>query len=119
MLNLETSAPWSRSSPRRKVFVPSQMLYRGEILRVHLLNISRGGALISIPSPLPVGHTVAVGQGMTAKVATVVRVSNNRAAVEFRIPFSDIQMEEFIAMHEHAPDDHTRRASRNTVRSFA
>jgi hypothetical protein len=86
-----------RASPRLKVFFPSQMLCAGSVVRVHLLNVSRTGALIYSSRSLEKGQSVSIGRGATAKLATVAWVSGSRAGVEFRLPFCEAELDAFIA----------------------
>ncbi|WP_260598550.1 PilZ domain-containing protein [Sphingomonas endolithica] len=86
-----------RASPRLKVFFPSQLDGAGGIIRIHLLNISRTGALIYSSQPLEKGQKVSVGSGERAKLAIVAWVSGARAGVEFRLPFHEAELDAFIA----------------------
>jgi hypothetical protein len=86
-----------RASPRLKVFYPAQMECAGSVIRIHLLNVSRTGALIYSSQPLEKGQKVSIGAGARAKMAIVAWISGARAGVEFWLPFQEAELDAFIA----------------------
>ena len=75
-----------RTAPRIKIFQPAEMERGGAPVRVHLLNISTGGALVHAPAVPVVGEEVRLTCGVPLGVARVQWTSATRFGVRFADP---------------------------------
>jgi len=84
----------ARIKPRIKLFEPSEMLVGAEVARVHLLDLSTGGAqLHRRAAPPPVGAMVQLACGGTRfRLARVTWARGNRFGVAFTMPLSERQV---------------------------
>lgn len=87
----------ARRSPRLKLFLPGEMIVRGAGSRVHLLNLSTGGALIhaaAVPEP---GSSVILHFAEHARAARVAWTDGSRAGLSFTTPLSESGVREAVA----------------------
>ncbi|MDP5280168.1 PilZ domain-containing protein [Sphingomonas sp. DG1-23] len=82
-----------RTAPRIKVFQAGEMRCgSGEPRRVHMLNISRGGALLYAESVPMVGEQVRLACGIRLGTARVQWSAGQRFGVAFTRPISPAQI---------------------------
>lgn len=86
-----------RRSPRLKLFLPSEMVVKGTPTRVHLLNLSTGGALVHAAAPVAPGSSVIIHFAHHARAARVAWAAGNRAGLAFTTPLSDAGVLEVVA----------------------
>ncbi|SOB78701.1 PilZ domain-containing protein [Sphingomonas guangdongensis] len=86
-----------RRSPRLKLFLPGEMIVRGASSRVHLLNLSTGGALVHAPTPVSPGSSVIIHFAREARAARVAWVDGQRAGLCFTTPLSDEGVRQVVA----------------------
>jgi hypothetical protein len=72
-------------------------------MRVHLLDISAGGALVHVASPPETGSRVALDCAGIARQATVRWVGGSRFGVAFDRPLSEAEVEAVIATQSSSP----------------
>jgi hypothetical protein len=100
-----------RSTPRYKLFQPSEMSTEGATRRVHLLNLSAGGALIYASEPPPPGTTLRLYCAARFVAARVAWRDERRFGVAFITPLADTVVSEVIAAHDALVTDASRLAS--------
>jgi hypothetical protein len=92
-----------RQAPRIKIFQPAEMAHgggEGEPARVHLLNISTGGALVyGVPTP-QVGESVRLACGVSLGEARVAWRSGKRFGVAFAEPIGEARVAEILRIQE-------------------
>ena len=82
----------ARAYPRLKVFRPAEVRTSDGAVRVHLLDVSCGGAWIHAAVPLPVGTTLVLtclGRRRTAEVAWV---KESRCGIRFNSPLTSEEL---------------------------
>jgi hypothetical protein len=82
----------TRATPRLKVFEPAEMRVGLTTERVHLLDLSFGGALVHSVAPPAVGATVRIACAGTTRLARVVRRDGDRFGVQFMLPLTKDQL---------------------------
>ncbi|TPG07499.1 PilZ domain-containing protein [Sphingomonas oligophenolica] len=87
-----------RSTPRYKLFQPTEMSAAGETRRVHLLNLSTSGALIYAADPPPLGSSIRVRCGVHWLSARVAWRNQRRLGVAFAQAMSDADVGLIIAV---------------------
>jgi hypothetical protein len=86
-----------RAAPRIKIFQPAEMACAsGAPLRVHLLNISAGGALVYAPKVPAVGEHVQLHCGVALGSARVQWAGGNRFGVKFADPIGPGELEAIL-----------------------
>ncbi|MBY8826269.1 PilZ domain-containing protein [Sphingomonas colocasiae] len=96
-------APSRRATPRLKVFQPAHMVLGGISVRIHLLDISIGGALVHVADPPEQGAGVALDCAGIVRSATVRWVVGSRFGIAFDEPLSDAELEAVIATQSSGP----------------
>lgn len=94
------SAHHVRATPRFKLFQPTEMIASGAIRRVHILDLSAGGALVHAPDPPAPKTPLQLRCGNETRSARVAWVDQHRFGITFTIPLSDERVEELIAEQE-------------------
>jgi len=90
-----------RSAPRIKIFQPAEIVCgAGAPQRVHLLNISTGGALVYGDIAPEVGAQVQLSCGTALGSARVQWSSGRRFGVAFAEPIGAKQIDELVRKHE-------------------
>ena len=89
-----------RAAPRFKLFQPAEITTSGRTSRVHLLNLSAGGALIHAAVPPSRGTPVHVRCGGHSRAARVAWVHERRFGVAFANPLATDQVAQVIADQE-------------------
>jgi hypothetical protein len=102
-----------RTMPRLKIFQPTQMQLGERSLRVHLLDISVGGALVHVAGPPDVGSRVTLDCAGVGRGAIVRWVGGSRFGVAFERPLSETEVERVIDAQaprapQPRPDQHVR-----------
>ena len=95
----------SRAYARMKVFQPGEMEWGGSRARIHLLDLSRGGALVYAQVPPPVGSILRFVEPACLAAARVVWVRGKRFGVAFAAPLSDALVALIIAEQERLAED--------------
>lgn len=85
-----------RAMPRLKIFQPTQMQLGEQSLRVHLLDISTGGALVHVAGPPDIGSRVTLDCAGVDRGAIVRWVGGSRFGVAFDRPLSEAEVERVI-----------------------
>lgn len=96
-------APSRRATPRLKIFQPAQMVLGDRSVRVHLLDISVGGALVHAAIPPELGSRVTLDCAGIARPATVRWVGGSRFGVAFDRPLNDAEVEAVMATQSPSP----------------
>lgn len=91
-----------RAKPRFKMFQPTEMKASDAIRRVHLLNLSAGGALVYAAEPPAPGSALNLQLDDQHRPARVVWADGRRFGVAFVQPLADAQVERAIASQEAA-----------------
>lgn len=89
-----------RATPRYKLFQPTEICTDGSTRRVHLLNLSTGGALIYATDPPPRGTPLRVSCGARSLPARVAWNDGRRFGVAFFTPLSHADVSDAIAAHD-------------------
>lgn len=93
-----------RAAPRIKLFQPAEMTRGADApVRVHLLNLSTGGALIHCDTPPPVGETVRLVCGVALGSARVQWAEGNRFGVKFARPIAPEQVDHIAGVVARVP----------------
>lgn len=113
-----------RAAVREKIFEPASLATGAKSVRVHLLDISTGGAKIHCPTPLSIGAAVVLAWAGEERVAYVAWSVGPRCGVRFRIPLTADRIETLIrplvtATVQHAPPATARPAPRVLVQSLS
>ncbi len=85
-----------RAMPRLKIFQPTQMQFGDQSLRVHLLDISVGGALVHVAGPPDIGSRVMLDCAGVDRAAIVRWVGGSRFGIAFDRPLSEAEVERVI-----------------------
>lgn len=99
-----------RAYARMKVFQPGEMEWRSERTRMHLLDLSRGGALVYAQTPPPIGSIIRFVEPACLSAARVVWVRGKRFGVAFAAPLSDALVALVIAEQERLAEELVNRA---------
>ncbi len=91
-----------RSTLRYKVFQPTEMTVSGATRRVHILNISTGGALIYAAAPPPIGSSVRLSCCARSLAARVAWQTQRRFGLVFSTPLSEADVHLVIFAEEAA-----------------
>ena len=75
-----------RAAARAKIFEPASLSAGAESARVHMLDVSTGGAKIHCPTPLEIGASVVLAWADQERVAHIAWISGQRCGLRFRIP---------------------------------
>lgn len=86
-----------RATPRFKLFQLAGMTVSGERKRVHVLNLSAGGALLYSPEPPVPGTPMRLECGDAARFARVAWARGRRFGVTFALPLANAQVDQVIA----------------------
>ena len=78
-----------RGRPRRKIFLPVDILAAGGALRAHLLNLSASGALVHSVAAPAVGTPVRLTLGGSMRAARVVWQEGVRFGITFALPLHE------------------------------
>lgn len=89
-----------RATPRYKLFQPTEMVSDGQTRRVHLLNVSAGGALIFAAEPPMPGAMLRLECGSHSLEARVAWRTERRFGVAFITPLDEGQVSELIAAQD-------------------
>jgi hypothetical protein len=89
-----------RRAPRLKIFQPAELHRQGERARVHLLNISTGGALVYGQAPAEVGEAVRLSCGVPTGTARVAWRSGRRFGIAFDVPIAPLRLEQIMRAQE-------------------
>ncbi|WP_171982508.1 PilZ domain-containing protein [Sphingomonas sp. LM7] len=90
-----------RGAPRIKVFQPAVLRCgAGAPKRVHLLNVSTGGALVYGDSPPNVGTQVQLACGISLGSARVQWSSGRRFGVAFARPIGPAEIEAIVSLQD-------------------
>lgn len=92
MAGLHDGSHHLRATPRYKLFKPTELVVGGLKKRVHMLNLSSGGALIhggDAPAP---GTRVRLRCGPDQLSAKVAWTSGSRFGLTFMVPLSNDQL---------------------------
>lgn len=89
-----------RATPRYKLFQPGEISVGGATKRVHVLNLSAGGALIYAPEPPARGTPLRVRCGDQSLSARVAWRDDQRFGVAFVVPLTDARVAEIIAAQD-------------------
>ena len=87
-MTAQTPTDRARVHPRLKVFRPAEVHAHGRSLRVHLLDVSRGGARLHTTEALSPGATVVLICMHTRRVAQVAWTQGCRCGIRFGIPLA-------------------------------
>lgn len=98
-----------RSAPRYKLFQPTELRFLGVVGRVHLLNISTGGALIYAADAPEPGVVVRLRCGERWLPARVAWRNQRRVGLTFATPLTDADVQAIIAAEEEAMAAASRR----------
>ncbi len=82
----------SRQFPRIKIFEPAELLVGDTRRRVHVLNISSGGALLHCDMVPRQAETVQLALRGASWSARVAWTTKSRFGVQFVVPLTDIQL---------------------------
>jgi hypothetical protein len=117
MRTSESDGAQMRATPRVKIFQAGEMRRgAGAPTRVHLLNISTGGALVYADSVPPVGEQVVLACGVPLGSARVQWSSGRRFGVAFTQPIGRAQIEAVIRTQEARVEATTQRLGAIAVR---
>jgi len=86
-----------RATQRYKLFQPTEMTVNGRTRRVHLLNLSAGGALIFAPDPPLPGAIVQLKCGVHSLRARVAWRADRRFGVAFLAPLAEADVRKIVA----------------------
>ena len=81
-----------RATPRYKLFEPTELTVGALEMRVHMLNLSSGGALIHGAEPPTPGTRVRLRCGPTFLSAKVAWTNGSRFGLTFLVPLNDNQV---------------------------
>ena len=95
----------ARAYARMKVFQPGAMEWGAAQTRIHLLDLSRGGALVYAQQPPAVGSIVRFVEPACLSAARVVWARGKRFGVAFAAPISDTLIDMVIAEQERLTED--------------
>jgi hypothetical protein len=96
MIGREDGAHHLRASPRYKLFQPTEMTTAAGVTRVHLLNVSAGGALVHAPEPPSPGALLRLQCGDEQRVARVAWSKGPRFGAAFSLPLTDEQVQSLL-----------------------
>lgn len=100
-----------RAKPRFKLFQPTEMTASGATTtRVHILNLSAGGALVYAAAPPRPGTALRLRCGDESRPARVAWTEERRFGIAFTVPLADTQVTRVIADQEASIAAATRRA---------
>ena len=99
MSSSDHSAESLRGTPRSKVFQPAQMTVGAVTRRVHLLDLSRSGALVHAADPPAVGTVVRLTVDTTLGLARVMWRRGDRFGVAFPTPLDQQFVNKVIDPH--------------------
>ena len=117
MRTSERDGAQMRAAPRIKIFQAGEMRRGADAAtRVHLLNISTGGALVYADSVPPVGEQVQLACGISLGSARVQWSSGRRFGVAFAHPIGPAQIEAVIGTQEARVEAMTQRLGAIAVR---
>lgn len=85
-----------RANPRLKLFQPAEMVIDADTRRVHLLDLSCGGAQVHASTPPPVGARVGIAVRHSLGHGRVAWVRGNRFGVKLAASLSEGQVAEII-----------------------
>ena len=94
-----------RAAAREKIFEPASLSLGTESMRVHMLDVSIGGAKLHCPAPLAIGASVVLAWAEEERVAHVAWIAGARCGLRFRIPLAADQIETLTrpALPRHRP----------------
>lgn len=87
----------ARALPRYKLFQPTEIDHEGATARVHLLNLSAGGALVYAAAPPRAGSVIGLVVGGRRRSAQVAWATDKRFGVRFAQPLTHDQLARIIA----------------------
>jgi hypothetical protein len=109
-----------RASPRIKIFQPAEMVDGGGAsARVHLLNISTGGALVYGDRVPAVGEVVRLACGFALGPGRVQWTEGRRFGVAFAQPISAQEVERLVRIQDEMIVATTARLGLPPIRQFA
>jgi hypothetical protein len=108
MLGRLDGAHHLRSAPRYKLFEPTEMHVGGAGSRVHLLNLSTGGALVYAATPPAPGTALQLRCGGRVRSARVAWATERRFGVAFASPLGEAEVSGILR----AQDAHMASAGR-------
>lgn len=81
-----------RAFPRDKIFQPATLVAGVQSARVHMLDVSRGGAKIHIARAPDVGAPVLLAWAGQRRTAQVAWSAGNRCGLRFNVPLNPCQI---------------------------
>jgi hypothetical protein len=106
-----------RAAPRIKIFQPAEIQWgRDAPRRVHLLNISTGGALLYGDEVPAVGSEVRLACGIPLGSARVQWIRKQRFGVAFANPLGAAQIDAIVRLHDELIQAMTQRLGPTAVR---
>lgn len=82
-----------RVAAREKIFEPASLSAGAKSARVHMLDVSTGGAKIHCPTPLAIGASVVLAWAEEERIAHVAWSAGARCGLQFRTPLTTVQIE--------------------------
>ena len=95
-----------RARPRRKLFQPAELDTADGARRVHLLDLSESGALVSAALPPAADGFVSLICGPLRRSARVAWVKGTRFGIRFVLPLTAAQVDEVLQLGAKRPSDH-------------
>ncbi|WNO52975.1 PilZ domain-containing protein [Stakelama saccharophila] len=89
-----------RSGPRHKVFLPAEAEFGQARHRVHLLDLSRGGALLHSETPPHYNDHILLLAGPITRRARVTRVLDRKIGIAFVAPLSEEELRDILEEHQ-------------------
>ena len=86
-----------RAHVRHKIFQPALVQRGGAASRVHLLDVSRGGAQLHCHTPLEPGADVTLECADRQRPARIVWREGSRHGLQFKVPLDETQVAALIA----------------------
>lgn len=81
---------------RFKMFHPAEMRIFDMRVKIHVLNISRSGLLISTETPPPSGANAIFDLGTSERRGRIVWVAGDRCGVQFHVPIEAAELSQLI-----------------------
>ncbi len=81
-----------RAFPRDKIFEPANVAVGATSVRVHMLDVSQGGARVHSVAPLSVGDRVMLSWRDQSRIASVAWSRDSKSGLRFDLPLTQPQM---------------------------
>lgn len=106
-----------RRATRFKVFQPAEMALGSDApVRVHLLNVSVGGALVYAEAAPAVGTEVTLACGMVRGPGRVAWSAGRRFGVEFAQPIAESQVQALLISQDKLIESASQRLASTGIR---